>query len=95
MSILNWLSEWYSFNCDGSWEHFYGVKIETLDNPGWSVTIDLTDTPLDNKAFEEYEIDNGDEDWIRCWVENHVFHGVGDSRKLEMILLKFKEYAEK
>ena len=95
MNILSWIAEWYISNCDESWEHSYGVKIDTLDNPGWDVKIDLMETPLENREFEVYEIDNGDDDWIRCWVENHVFYGVGDPYKLEMILLKFKEYAEK
>ena len=95
MNILRWIAEWYSSNCDESREHSYGVKIDTLDNPGWDVKIDLMETPLENREFEVYEIDNGDDDWIRCQVENHVFHGVGDPYKLETILLKFKEYAEK
>ena len=94
MNILSWLEEWYSSNCDADWEHFYGVKIETLDNPGWSVKIDLMDTPFENRVFEEYEIDNGDYDWIRCWVKDHIFYGVGDSHKLEMIIKKFKEYTD-
>lgn len=94
MNILSWLEEWYSSNCDRNWECFYGVKIETLDNPGWSVKIDLTDTPCENRAFEEYEIDNGNDDWIRCWVEDHIFYGVGDSHKLEKIIQKFKEYTD-
>lgn len=26
MEIIEWLENWYSQNCDGDWEHFYGVK---------------------------------------------------------------------
>jgi hypothetical protein len=32
---LNELQVWYGAQCNGSWEHTYGIKIETLDNPGW------------------------------------------------------------
>jgi hypothetical protein len=32
--ILPWLQGWYATQCDGDWEHEYGVSIETLDNPG-------------------------------------------------------------
>ena len=60
MNILSWIAERYISNCDESWEHSYGVKFDTLDNPGWDVKIDLMETPLENRAFEVYEIDNGD-----------------------------------
>jgi hypothetical protein len=44
MENTAWLAEWYIKNCNGDWEHQYGVKIETLDNPGWHVEIDLIGT---------------------------------------------------
>lgn len=46
MNMIAWLSEWYKSNCDGDWEHYYGIKIDTIDNPGWKVDIDLVDTYL-------------------------------------------------
>lgn len=33
-SLLYRLQQWYHSMCDGDWEHCYGVKIETSDNPG-------------------------------------------------------------
>ncbi|MFE2849501.1 Imm53 family immunity protein, partial [Streptomyces scopuliridis] len=33
--LLDWLQNWYTQQCDGDWEHEWGVKIATLDNPGW------------------------------------------------------------
>lgn len=39
--MLKWLENWYSSNCDGDWEHGYGIRIETLDNPVWAVRINL------------------------------------------------------
>ena len=52
---LTWLMQWYLGECDGDWEHSYGVKIDTLDNPGWTLTIDLRDTSLSGRAFERVE----------------------------------------
>ena len=43
-SAFSLLSDWYESNCNDDWEHGYGVKIETLDNPGWLVQIDLFGT---------------------------------------------------
>ena len=51
---LKWLENWMRSMCNGSWEHCYGVKIGTLDNPGWWVEIDIIDTPLEEKKFEKY-----------------------------------------
>ena len=44
LSNIEWLQQWYQKNCDGEWEHLYGIEIETLDNPGWHVKIDLEET---------------------------------------------------
>lgn len=38
---LKGLQDWYCSQCNGDWEHGYGVSIETLDNPGWSLKIEL------------------------------------------------------
>jgi len=74
MTTLERLTRWYESNCDGDWEHSYGVKIETLDNPGWRVEIDLKDTPLAHSSFDtvenQYSHDGG---WLRCWKQDHMF----------------------
>jgi Immunity protein 53 len=41
---ISWLEDWYETQCDGDWEHQHGLKIDTLDNPGWQVQIDLDGT---------------------------------------------------
>jgi len=46
-NIFVWLSHWYSNNCDGNWEHYNGIKIETIDNPGWSVSIDTEGSSIE------------------------------------------------
>jgi hypothetical protein len=45
------LQQWYESQCDGDWEHDFGMRIGTLDNPGWSVEINVVDTPLDGRDF--------------------------------------------
>ena len=68
--VFTWLVGWYSVHCDGDWEHSYGVKIDTLDNPGWTVRIDLTDTELDGAPFERSETHRSEDDWLVAWIEN-------------------------
>jgi len=71
---LIWLSQWYLSQCDNNWEHSFGVKVDTLDNPGWSLKIDLTDTEMRGRDFgrvEHGEPSGNLEEWQRTgswWV---------------------------
>src|SRR4030095_11402014 len=51
VNALAELERWYRARCNGDWEHSFGITICTLDNPGWSVSIQLTDTVLAQAAF--------------------------------------------
>lgn len=51
MSNLNRLQAWYEAQCNGTWEHHSGISIQSCDNPGWWVKIQLTGTPLSEKPF--------------------------------------------
>lgn len=42
------LAEWLTAQANGDWEHSYGIKIETSDNPGWLVKIDIEETASQN-----------------------------------------------
>lgn len=94
MNNITWLEAWYQNNCDGYWEHSYGIKIETLDNPGWHVKIDLSETDYVNLKPEELRQNTGDNDWIICLIENGVFNGYGDCKKLEVIIQTFRKWIE-
>jgi hypothetical protein len=83
------LQLWYSRQCDGSWEHQYGVSIDTLDNPGWSVVVDLVGTDLQSMQMEPISEEENEQDWIRCKIENGKFVGNGSPLKLNAILHAF------
>jgi hypothetical protein len=91
MSILEELQEWFKLNCNGDWEHEYGINISTLDNPGWSLKIDLKDTALENFTYS-LEIKNGENDWMDIKVVNNEFIGYGDPTKLEKLVECFLSY---
>jgi len=101
MTTIERIQEWYGRQCNGDWEHAYGVKIDTLDNPGWWVKIQLTGTDLEGKTFEA--IQNGlrsdghpsERDWICCSVKDNVFDAAGDPNKLEPILRLFLDWKDK
>ena len=94
MSVLDDIQKWYASNCDGYWEHSFGVHIGTLDNPGWDVTVNLKDTNLENKPFEAFQYEASEERWIHCRVEEKKFRGFGDETKLEEILKVFLDWAK-
>ncbi|GIM89818.1 immunity 53 family protein [Paractinoplanes toevensis] len=70
---LTWLQAWYATQCDGDWEHEYGVSIETLDNPGWFLKLDLRETPMDGLAFPAHEVRRSQNDWLIARVVDHRF----------------------
>jgi hypothetical protein len=67
------IENWYVSQCNGEWEHSFGVKIDTLDNPGWQAQIDLQDTKKQNSVLERIRIDRTETDWIQYWVEKKQF----------------------
>lgn len=67
--LLMWLQGWYTAHCDGDWEHDEGIRIGTLDNPGWSLRIRLTDTAWETKPFERVKVERDEHDWVNAWVD--------------------------
>lgn len=94
MNILERLQNWYDFQCDDEWEHHHGLTIESQDNPGWVVTIDLKGTPSDAKPFEEIQIERAKNNWIVCRVEKGEFRGAGGVFNLVEILEIFLDWVE-
>lgn len=85
MNELKWLEKWHleNANDDG---YAVGIKIETLDNPGWLVKIDLFDTKCSGIQMKRIFFDNSDDDWMDCKIINNEFIGMGDCMKLCEIL---------
>ena len=94
MDELRWLQEWFQSCCNGDWEHLYGVNIDTLDNPGWILKINLINTKLENKEFKEKTIEIDEENWFRCWTSENCFCGVGGTKNLADIIRCFRLWAE-
>ena len=91
---LMWLSNWFASNCDGDWEHSYGLKIETTDNPGWTVEIDLIDTDLQGQNFLNLDIERSEADWLKCWLDGHTFRIVCGPQNLSEAVLSFRHWVE-
>lgn len=94
-NILKWLEEWYASQCDGEWEHENGLKISSLDNPGWYIEIDLAFTNMEHFEILNDTVENGENDWYFYQIKDKKFIASGDSSKLSFLLEEFKSIAEK
>lgn len=90
---LLWLQQWFFDQCDGDWEHMQQIKIDTVDNPGWYISINLVETNLENEIFNRIQIERTEADWLICRVEDHTFIGSGGVFNLDEIIEIFRDWA--
>lgn len=89
-NIINWLQTWYFQQCDGDWEHEYGIKIYTIDNPGWAVKIDLNGTRWEFLDMDRKRHEKSETDWYDYQIKNGVYAAYGDPHKLRDLIVAFK-----
>ncbi|MCI1946396.1 Imm53 family immunity protein [Clostridium luticellarii] len=87
MLIIEVLQEWYKNISKSSIST--GIQIETTDNCGWCVCIDLFDTAYETKNFDTVCVRKSDDNWFKCIKENGLFKGCGGIQNLEDILNVF------
>ena len=97
-SIIQWLQDWTKSQIDGDWEHELGVSISMLDNPGWILSVDVSNYGEFLKETKPLGRDN-DVDWIdfevRVIAKTYVYIEIfGDISKLNKILYSFKAIIE-
>lgn len=88
-TILETLSDWYSSKCNDEWEHQNGISIESLDNPGWAVRIDIHETNLATRSFAPINVNRTENDWINCKVSNGKFLGFCGKQNLTELIRIF------
>jgi len=91
---LTWLQAWYAMQTDGDWEQACGVSISTLDNPGWSVSIELDGTPLGGRTFPKQEVHRSEHDWYVARVERNVFEAACGPLNLGEVLHLFRLWVD-
>ncbi|MFD4393405.1 immunity 53 family protein [Kitasatospora sp. NPDC058397] len=91
--VLDWLQDWYTDQCNEDWEHEWGVKIATLDNPGWTVTIDLEETDLEECEYPRQDINRSTHDWVWVWTSEKIFHASCGPGNLTEAITLFRAWA--
>ncbi|HEL3173134.1 TPA: immunity 53 family protein [Stenotrophomonas maltophilia] len=85
------LQKWYASQCDGVWEHSYGIEIVNIDNPGWRITI----TGASERDVVEEKIDRSDDNWVRINAESTKFIGYGGPENLEELIRRAANWLRK
>lgn len=103
-TALQRLASWFKSQVDGSWESDWGITLQTLDNPGWMLEVNLDGTPLYNAPFKHLKTRRGKDDWVECAIQDHgraggdaagrIFAAAGGPGNLEEIVNIFCDWAE-
>ncbi len=91
--ILARLASWYVTQCNGDWEHQHGIKLVTLDNPGWHLAVDLVSTGLEDKHFEPVTRESNSTDWVHCRVQDGCYEGFGGPENIAELIIRFLDWA--
>ena len=91
--VLAELQRWYLDQRNGKWEHAYGITIDTLDNPGWSLRIDLADTRLSDRDYVRTEAHRSEDDWVVSWREERCWRAACGPLNLTMAVTMFLDWA--
>lgn len=92
--MIEWLQKWYSDHCDGDWEHEHPISLISLDNPRWSLSIDVKDTKLENLNIPPTMNKISEDDWVGYSLKNGVFEAGGDVFKINRLIEIFKEIVD-
>jgi hypothetical protein len=91
---LEFLTQWYRNECDGDWEHQHCIRIETIDNPGWKLEVDISETILSGSKFPYNILELTLDRWLGVKCDNDVFSAFGDTFSLNDIIDLFKLFVE-
>ena len=89
------LMRWYQSQCDGDWEHQHGVRMGTIDNPGWRLDVDLADTHHAGRTMRPKLLERAEDDWVFVEVADDVFRARGGPGNLSELIKEFATFVGK
>jgi argininosuccinate synthase len=91
---IEWLMAWYRSQCDRDWEHQHGIRIGTLDNPGWSLDVNLAETAQAGKVLPQKMVERSEDDWVFVEVKDDAFRARGGPGNLAEMIQLFAAFVE-
>lgn len=94
-ALLEKLQVWFQAECNGDWEHTYGFRLETLDNPGWAFEADLEETRWAGMTVPRLRLVRSDADWTQYEIADNKYMAAGGVANLVEMLETFFRIVEK
>lgn len=89
--LLEFVQMWYANECNGDWEHSFGVSMTINKDNCCHIIIDLNET-----YWEDYALRNpiGSLDTFQCYTKDLKFIGDGQLVYIKVFLETFKAWIE-
>ncbi len=89
-----WLIDWYQFYCCNNPELESQFVIVGIDNPGWGLKVNLSNTPYKDESFEPIFEDRSEIDWRSYEIKNNIFSCAGGPFYLPDMLKTFRTWIQ-
>jgi hypothetical protein len=89
-----WLMKWFNHMYSEDTEHNHAIIMETNQDPGWSISISIEDTWLEEESFEQINEYRNPSDWFQYSINKAHFVSQCSPRNLIKILSKFRNLVE-
>lgn len=86
--ILIELQKWIEAQSDGDWEHEHSIKMETIDNPGWNISIPIFRTSLEGYIYEDKTY-HDEMDWYEILSDGNYFTSNCSLNRIDYVLSFF------
>lgn len=93
-SHLDWLQLWYHSQCDGDWEHQYGVTMTLKKSEEWEFDIDLTYTEMQGIHLSDAEQSDPEGGWLRWRSDGWHFRAECSRKNVIAVIAEFRTWVE-
>lgn len=89
---VDFLQRWFIAHCDEDWEHGTGIRLTSLDNPGWGLEVDLRGTELEDVSMPRVVVERSESDWTHAWSDGLTFTAFGGAGNLADVIGHFRAF---
>lgn len=93
-SEVDWLLAWAAEHSDNEDGDCYGIVVQSLPHPGWSLRVGLEEFGLDQQEMPEFFEGRSRDDWVQGRVRSEMFDGTCGPGQLEDLVRRFRLWIE-
>lgn len=88
---IAWLEQYLIDHANGEWEHDFGITIQSSDNPGWLVKIDLSGRAMEPLNRDPIiNVRRSESEWITISKKDQSLIGTCGPANLDELLLNMR-----